>query len=121
MRTVAPRGCARLLAGRLLAKRLPARTRAHRRLRLILKYHHAELQTGTPNLLLFALFGFFSFLLRCRELFRAAAWIAFIVGVESLGLEREEEGAPLVAWIFDENGAVLVNAVGPFPIAGVAL
>src|SRR5262245_31174788 len=30
MRPVAPKRCARVLAGRLLAKRLPARTRAHR-------------------------------------------------------------------------------------------
>ena len=31
--------CARVLAGKRLARRLPARTRAHRWLRLILKHH----------------------------------------------------------------------------------
>src|SRR5262245_19097463 len=43
---VAPRRCARVLAGRLLAKRLPARTRAHRLLRLILKDHKSDHEQG---------------------------------------------------------------------------
>src|SRR5262245_44710911 len=77
---------------------------------------------GAGNALLLAsLFGFRTFLFRRRELRGAAARIAFIVGIESLRLKCEEEGSPLVAGVFDENGAVLVNAVIPLPFAGVAL
>jgi len=42
MQRVAPDRCARVLAGRRLSKRLPARTRAHRWLYLILKHHQSR-------------------------------------------------------------------------------
>src|SRR5262245_37985471 len=80
---------------------------------------------GSGNALLFAslfaLLGFLTFLFRRRGLRGAAVRIAFIVGIESLRLKCEEEGSPLVAGVFYENGAVLVYAVIPLPFAGVAL
>src|SRR5262249_32828052 len=44
MQPVAPKRCARVLAGRLLATHLPARTRAHRWLHLIFKDHYSSLR-----------------------------------------------------------------------------
>src|SRR5262249_3662220 len=46
MHPAAPKRCARVLAGRLLNTRLPARTRAHRRIRLILKDHQRYSKPG---------------------------------------------------------------------------
>src|SRR5262245_29407207 len=69
----------------------------------------------------FELLGFRTLLFRRRELRSGPARIAFIIGIESLRLECEEEGSPLVTGIFNENGAVLVNAVITLPFAGVAL
>src|SRR5262249_31282372 len=76
---------------------------------------------GTPNFSFFALLGFLSFLLRRRELRSGPARIAFTIGIESLRLECEEEGSPLVARVFNENGAVLVDAVITLPFTGVTL
>src|SRR5690242_2463603 len=47
--------------------------------------------------------------------------IAFVVGVERLRLEGEEERPPFVARVFDEQRAVLVDAVVLFVRTRVAL